>query len=56
MKVRVEGCKECGKSEEFKGSYDDCHRFCRECFKKIPEEELDELCCYCSGCDDYPCY
>lgn len=56
LKIRVEECEECGKSEEFKGSYDDCHCFCRDCFEKIPEEDLDELCYYCSGCDDDPCY
>ncbi len=54
--IRVEECEGCGESEEFKGSDDDCHRFCRVCFKKIPEEELNELCYFCSGCDDNPNY
>ncbi len=51
-KVRVEKCEECGKFEEYKGSYDDCCCFCRDCFEKLSEEELYEVCYHCSGCDN----
>jgi len=36
-------CEKCGKSEEFKGSIDDCDRFCRECFKTFPRWILRSL-------------
>lgn len=51
MKIQVEKCEECGKQEEYRGSYDDCVRFCRECLSKMGDDELDEVCKYCSGCD-----
>jgi len=50
--IRVEKCEKCGKSEEFKGSIDDCDRFCRECFKTLTDDELD--CFHCANCDDDP--